>query len=45
MTMPSPWNYSALYNGAYMLPDKVMVMVLGFVLLRTPVGAYMRGKN
>ena len=45
MTMTSPWIYSALYNGAYMLPDMVMVMVLGFVLLRTPVGAYMRGKN
>ena len=45
MTMTTPWFYSALYNGAYMLPDMVMVMVLGFVLLRTPVGAYMRGKN
>lgn len=45
MTMTSPWFYSALYNGAYMLPDMVMVMVLGFLLSRTPVGAYIRGEK
>ena len=45
MTMTSPWIYSALYNGAYMLPDMVMVMVLGFVLLRTPAGKFIRSEN
>ena len=36
MTMTSPWLYSALYNGAYMLPDCILVLFVGFLLMKTP---------
>ena len=32
MTMTTPWFYSALYNGAYMLPDMVILLVIGVIL-------------
>ena len=41
MTMTSPWIYSALYNGAYMLPDLVMVLAAGLLLMKTPVQKYL----
>lgn len=40
MTMTTPWIYSALYNGAYMLPDMVMVLIAGMLLLKTPAKKY-----
>ena len=40
MTMSSPWIYSALYNGAYMVPDLVLVVAAGLVLMATPVKKY-----
>ena len=45
MTMTTPWIYSALYNGAYMLPDAVMILIAGFALMKTPLGKYLTGKD
>ena len=45
MTMTTPWVYSALYNGAYMLPDTVMVLIAGLLLMRTPAKKYLLGQN
>ena len=41
MTMTTPWVYSALYNGAYMLPDMVMVLIAGVLLMKTPAKKYL----
>ena len=41
MTMTTPWLYSALYNGAYMLPDLVLVLVAGILLLKTPAKKFL----
>ena len=40
MTMTTPWFYSALYNGAYMLPDLVMILVIYLLIRKTPLAAY-----
>ena len=40
MTMTSPWFYSALYNGSFMLLDLVMILVIG-ALLYKPMGKHM----
>ncbi len=45
MTMTSPWIYSALYNGAYMLPDLVLVLIVGAILLHTPARKYLLGED
>ena len=34
MPMSSPWIYSALYNGSYMLIDTVLILILGFIMYR-----------
>ena len=34
MTMTSPWIYSALYNGFYILIDMAMILVIGVILYR-----------
>lgn len=41
MTMTTPWLYSALYNGAYMLPDCILVLFVGWLLMRTPAKQYL----
>ena len=41
MTMTTPWIYSALYNGAYMLPDLVLVLIAGILLLKTPAKKFL----
>ena len=41
MTMTTPWLYSALYNGAYMLPDCILVLFVGFLLYKTPAKEYL----
>lgn len=41
MTMTTPWFYSALYNGAYMLPDMVMALIAGILLMKTPAKKYL----
>ena len=40
MTMTSPWFYSVLYNGSYMLLDMILVLVVGAIMLK-PLGKYM----
>ncbi len=45
MTMTTPWIYSALYNGAYMLPDMALILLAGGILLKTPLGKYLSGKD
>ena len=45
MTMTTPWIYSALYNGAYMLPDLVMILVIFLLLQKTPLAPYFRGSK
>ena len=42
MTMTTPWLYSALYNGAYMLPDLLMILAVYFLLSKTPLAKYFR---
>ena len=44
MTMTTPWVYSALYNGAYMLIDMVAILIVG-ALLWKPLGKYLRGED
>ena len=41
MTMTSPWLYSILYNGSYMLLDMLLVLVVGAVMYK-PLGKYMQ---
>ena len=41
MTMTTPWLYSALYNGAYMLPDMAILLIAGVLLLKTPAKKYL----
>lgn len=45
MSMTTPWFYSALYNGSYMLPDMVIILVLGVVLMNTPIKKYLTGQD
>ena len=40
MTMTSPWFYSALYNGSYMLLDMILVLVVGAIMVK-PLSKYM----
>lgn len=44
MTMTSPWFYSLLYNGVYMLPNMVLALVIGALLYR-PMGRYLTGAD
>ena len=45
MTMTTPWIYSALYNGAYMLPDLAILLILYVLLARTPFARYLKGAD
>ncbi len=45
MTMTTPWFYSALYNGAYMLPDLVILLLVYVVLYKTPLAKYFKGED
>ncbi len=42
MTMTTPWFYSALYNGAYMLPDLLLCLLVYSLLQRTPLSKYLK---
>ena len=42
MTMTTPWFYSLLYNGAYMLPNMLITLVVA-VLLYKPLRKYILG--
>ena len=45
MTMTTPWFYSALYNGAYMGPDRVLVLIAGILLMKTPAKKLLLGQD
>ena len=42
--MTTPWFYSALYNGSFMLIDMVLVLVIG-ALLWKPLRKYIAGED
>jgi thiamine transporter len=44
LTMTSPWLYSLLYNGSYMLIDMALCL-LAFALLQKPMGKYLSGDD
>ena len=44
LTMTTPWFYSALYNGSFMLIDMVLVLVIG-ALLWKPLRKYITGED
>jgi len=44
MTMTTPWFYSALYNGSYMVIDMLLCLFVGFLLWK-PLGKYIRGED
>ena len=44
MTMTSPWFYSLLYNGSYMLIDMALCLLV-FALLLKPMGKYLSGAD
>lgn len=44
MTMVSPWVYSALYNGSYLLINICLCLLLG-LLLWQKLGRYIRGED
>lgn len=41
MTMTSPWVYSALYNGSYLLINTVLCLLVG-AALKKPMGKYLK---
>ncbi len=45
MTMTTPWFYSALYNGAYMLPDLLLILAAYSILRKTPLAPYLGADN
>lgn len=45
MTMTTPWLYSGLYNGTYMLPDLLMILAIYLALMKTPLAAYFKGED
>ena len=44
MTMTSPWLYSALYNGSYLLVNCLLCAAVGAILYRS-LGKYIRGED
>ncbi len=44
LTMTTPWFYSLLYNGSYMVIDTILCMIVG-ILLWKPLGKYFRGED
>ncbi|MGI5972057.1 MAG: energy-coupled thiamine transporter ThiT [Oscillospiraceae bacterium] len=44
LTMTSPWFYSALYNGSFMLADMIIALLLG-ALIWKPLGRFIRGED
>ncbi len=44
LTMTTPWFYSLLYNGFYMVIDMALCLVV-FALLLKPLGKYLRAED
>ena len=45
MTMTTPWFYSLLYNGAYMLPNTAILIAVYLILCKTPLKRYLKGED
>ena len=45
MTMTTPWFYSALYNGAYMLPDLLLILAVYLALSKSPLAPYLKAED
>lgn len=45
MTMTTPWIYSALYNGTYILLDLVLILAAYFILRKTALGKYFTAQS
>ena len=44
MTMSSPWIYSALYNGSYLLINICLCLIVGLLMWKK-LGKYIRGED
>lgn len=44
MTMTTPWFYSALYNGSYMVLDMILCLVIAAIIVK-PLGKYIHGED
>ena len=44
MTMTTPWFYSALYNGSFMLIDMLLCLAVAAIIMK-PLGKYIRGED
>lgn len=44
MDMVNAWEYSALYNGSFMLPNIIIVIVV-IIILKAPMGKYLRAED
>ena len=44
MTMTTPWFYSAIYNGSYIVIDMILCLGLGALLWKS-LGKFIRGEN
>jgi thiamine transporter len=44
MTMHSPWFYSLLYNGSFIVVDMLLCLVVGWLIWK-PLGKYIRGED
>jgi len=42
--MTSPWIYSALYNGSYLLINICLCLILGLLIWKK-LGRYIRGED
>ena len=45
MTMTSPWFYSLLYNGSYMILDTALCLIVFAVMEKSPLKKYLRGED
>ncbi len=45
MSMTTPWIYSALYNGAYMLPDLLIMLAVFALLVKTPFNRFLKAED
>jgi len=45
MSMTTPWVYSGLYNGAYMLPDLLIILAAFVLLSKTPLARFLKGED
>ena len=45
MSMTTPWVYSGLYNGAYMLPDLLIILAAFVLLSKTPLARHLKGED